>query len=255
MRRLPELARIPRVVALVLLAFGGSARAQTPGPELHAISPAVLAPFQSARLEIRGQGFDEDTRVLIEGVSPGRFMSYQPELLSPERCTVELPLGFGPRPPIRDVVIETRNGARSHALPLTIREMVTEPLDADAPESESGGVPIQIEDVVSGGPALREIRPATAPAGRAFRLELLGGGFAEGAHVEVVVNVHAGSSKLPEYRPQSFRATRLGEDLLEVSFERGFYPVPGARDLRVVNPDGTRSETRSLRIDQEETKP
>ena len=65
-------------------------------------------------------------------------------------------------------------------------------------------------------------------------------------------NLNAGSTRLPDYGARAFAAEWIDAELLEVDFDRGFYPIPGVRDVVVVNPDGARSNPVSLHIQPEE---
>ena len=235
-------------------------------PTLDRIEPASVTPYTGFELMVYGSGFDPDgLTVHIEAGTAGRFLSYRPSEAADTHCTVRMPLGFGPRPSERRVYIRNADGSESERAVLRIGAEVAaiDHVDAEAegdnPEAtaESAGeetgessedAVVATEDV----PEISELQPPVLAAGRLARLEVYGRNFSEGAQVLVVANRNAGSTRLPEYELTGFPTEYVDSELLEVEFDRGFYPIPGARDVVVQNPDGTRSAAALLTIRGEE---
>lgn len=202
--------------------------------------------------------------VRIETGTPGRFLIYRPAVVVADRCEVSLPLGFGPRPASREVQLQNPDGSTTDSRSLRIAA-------AGAPSAAGGaggGSEAPAEQPVGGGapagsapadrgsiPVIRELRPATAPAGVPFALEVLGEGFEPSARVLVTVNVNAGSSRLPVYEPRPFTATVVAAGRIEIEIDRGFYGIPGGRDVVVENPGGERSQPAVLTIRAPEEAP
>lgn len=243
-------------IAIAGAALGGSPL-PAESPTLERVEPDRIEAAEAVTLELTGSGFEPNARVYIESSRPGRFVGFSPTTVSPDRCLIALPFGLSAEPSHREIYLENPDGRRTRALRLRIGG--TEPESDRGPPSEPD-VGTETEpssdepEVAENGPApeISELRPAELPAGSPEILEILGRGFAAGARVEVTVNLHAGSTHLPEYGPQTFPAERFGDDLLEVTFDRGFHRTPGIRDVVVVNPDGARSAPHPLRIRQQE---
>lgn len=160
---------------------------------------------------------------------------------------VHLTAGLSPQPGSRLVVVDCGPGRRSGTLTLTVAatedeqvggrpdiDSVPGPVIGETEESSSDGAP-------GVAPKLVSLDPATAPAGEAFTLTLMGANFREGAQVEVLVNANAGTSRQPDYRPVPFTSEFASDTVLLVDFDRGFAASPRLRSVAVVNPDGGRS--------------
>jgi hypothetical protein len=233
----------PAVPLLVATLVAGSA-ALTPSRadelRLDAVVPERLAPHAAATLELTGAGFGPGLKVLLESAE-GRFLTLVPVEISASRCRLELPLGLGASPPERRLAVVRPDGTRSDALRIRIaapEEPAPDPGDVARPEPPPG----------SPGPGIEQLRPAAVAAGLPFVLEVVGRGFEPGARVLIVVNRHAGSSRLPDYAAVPFPALFVDSGLLEVELERGFYPIPAVRDVVVENPGGAASGAAVLRI-------
>lgn len=230
---------------------------------LVALEPAVVAPYEGFTLVLSGRNLAPGVKVRIEGSTAGRYLSYQPSAVEQEHCEVEMALGFGPRPSSRRVYLEGTDGARSETLVLSIRDpepVIDEKVDPALGEEHSDtdvepepraqdmepvGEPTLLPEIV-------ELSPSPLAAGRAAVVEVYGENFTEDSAVWVRVNVNAGSSRLPEYELRAFDTVFVDSGLLEVEFDRGFYPVPGARDIVVENSEGVRSAPAVLTIQRED---
>ena len=237
---------IAQVAGIALAAGFALADVAAAQPVLLEVRPAEIEPQRPAVLELVGSGFVTGTEVRIETARPGRFLPYRPDELSESRCTVRLPLGFGATPERRAVFVRTPDGAESERLTLRIvrgaasqdeepdpEEPAPDPADAEPVDAE----PVDPEP----GPTVDGLWPSPLPALRPASLEISGQGFEDDSEVWIQVNVHAGSSRLPQFEMRRFDAERIDETTLEVRFERGFYPAPSSRRLVVVQPDGRRS--------------
>jgi hypothetical protein len=215
------------------------------------------APFV---LVLHGDGFTAGSKVLIESGEAGRFVAFQPAELSATRGTVDLRVGFGPRPAVRRVLVESLDGERSPALALRIAAAPAAPAaggeatPGSAPPAPEATRPDDARDAHEAAPAprLTEVLPAPLPAGRPVVLQVHGAGFADGARVWILANRHAGTARLPEYELVAFTAELVDPELLEVTLDRGFYPVPSPRDVVVENPDGRRSRVLLLDVRAED---
>ncbi len=228
--------------------------------ELAAIDPATTEPRRPFTLVLEGSGFESGATVFIETARPGKFLRYQPASIEVDRLEVELPLGFGPRPPERRVYVETRDGSRTETLTLRIAKAEQDPAAAadattgDGEQEADSGDSVSVEPAtpepgpVEGGPEISELRPAAIPAGRPVIVEVFGAGFSAESRVLVTANLHAGTSRLPEYELKDFPTYFIDAELIEVEFDRGFYPVPGAREVVVEDGSGGRSEPAIMRI-------
>ncbi len=249
-------SRITLAGLCAVLALAATAAAEA--PRLDAIAPERVAPHQPFVLVMTGSGFKAGADALIESGTRDRFIRRRLQSLSPTRCEISFALGYGPVPRERRVYVENPGGARSGMLRLEIAENAAEtpPGDGDESAGDAAGSGGSAESAIAGGdtgsaPVITELRPAIASAGEPFILEILGSGFAPEAEVWVTVNVNAGSSRLPRYAPRPFEALFIDQELLEVELDRGFYPIPGARDVAVVNPGGAASAPAVLRIQGE----
>ena len=259
---------------LLILALGvgmpiASAVTDSEAPALLALVPSAVQAHRPTTLTLEGRGFVPETSVLIETGRSGKFLRYRPTEVGGDRCVVSVPSGFPERPAELAVFVENPDGSRSERLPLAVLP-VTVGIGASTPDSQSdaatdGAVvnhPEVGENLESGAleeprtgsdealPAIREIRPAEIPAGRPLILEVFGAGFDEESKVLVTANLHAGSSRLPEYALKAFPSYFIDAELIEVEFDLGFYPIPGARDVVVENASGGRSEPAILQVTQ-----
>jgi hypothetical protein len=228
--------------AALAAAAGGAAELS-----LSHLEPSVIPPYEAVTLRLIGRGFEAGAEVLIEGSASGRYVRHRPSRVTAELCEIELPLGFGPRPAERRVSLRNPNGDQTAPLVLQIR----------GPQKAARGEPAAAEEPPpppegAVRPRILDLRPPGVAAGRPFFLQVRGSGFADGAAIEVTANRNAGSTRLPDYGPRAFVAEWIDAELLEVDFDRGFYPIPGVRDVVVVNPDGGRSNPASLHIQPEE---
>lgn len=245
--------RIALAVLSTSVALAAAAAAET--PRLERVEPQRVEPHRPFVLVLTGSGFEAGADVLIESGTRDRFIRRQPRSLSDARCEISFALGYGPEPSERRLYVENPDGERSEMLRLQIAAGAGEaPADGagrEPPDPSGSTEPGNGGDGTDSAPVIAELRPAVARAGEPFLLEIVGSGFAPEAEVRVTVNVNAGSSRLPQYAPQPFAALFVDEELLEVEFDRGFYPIPGARDVAVVNPDGAESAPAVLRIQGE----
>ena len=244
-KKYPSLAAFSLSLALAAVAAADA-------PRLERVEPQRVEPHRPFVLVLTGSGFEAGADALIESGTRDRFIRRQPRSLSDTRCEISFALGYGPEPSERRLYVENPGGERSEMLRLEIAAGAgeapadgagREPPDPSTTEPGSAGT--------DSAPVIAELRPAAARAGEPFLLEIFGSGFVPEAEVRVTVNVNAGSSRLPHYAPQPFAALFVDEELLEVEFDRGFYPIPGARDVAVVNPDGAESAPVVLRIQGE----
>jgi hypothetical protein len=224
-------------------------------PRLDALEPGSVTPHGAFTLVLRGAAFESGATVGIEGVTAGRFLAYRPDLLTADRCELTLPLGFGPHPAQRQVFVENPDGERSQALTLRIELVPAPPSEVEpngpaAPAAD--GVAAEVSPSAMPAPVVHLLHPASLPAGRAVVLEVHGEHFEAAARVWIAANLHAGSSRLPEYGLRPFETGFVDEGLLEVELDRGFYPVPGVREVLVENPGGARSAPALLTIRREE---
>ena len=181
-------------------------------------------------------------------------MAYKPDLLTPEEIRISFGLGFNTRLVERTVFVENPDGSRSAPLLLKVlprkpqrEEPETELVEnSDEAANEDEGTAEPAEEVA--GPTLLELQPAEVVEASRFSLLLIGEGFTEGAEVVVSANARAGSYRTPEYAEVAFAAEYLGDTLLEVSFDRGFYHEPAAREVFVRNPNGGESNRLLLTV-------
>jgi hypothetical protein len=220
-------------------------------PRLVALEPAIAPPSRALTLALVGTGFAPGAEVRIESATPGRFVAYASRRVSAERVEVDLPLGFGARPERRAVLLRNPDGEESGRLELRIDDAIEAVPLGPGPEPERLEVPALVPE----RPRIAELRPALAPAGLPFVLEIHGSGFRPDSRVLITVNRNAGTSGLPEYGQRAMAAIYVDSSLLEVELERGFYPIPGARDVVVENPEGAASAPAILRIRSEKEQP
>ncbi|MCG8455931.1 MAG: hypothetical protein MI919_06575, partial [Holophagales bacterium] len=111
------------------------------GPELEAVRPAVVAPSSPLDLELTGRGFGPGAVVEIEGIRPGRFLSFVPVESEAGQLRLHLPLGFGATPAERRLRVVDAAGRRSAELVLRV--------DASASASDADGPidPVPIDTV------------------------------------------------------------------------------------------------------------
>lgn len=241
-----------------LVAALAAAPALAGTPRLEALEPTVVAPHSAFTLALVGSGFEDGAIVKIEAGTAGRYLTYHPSSLSGERCEVTMPLGFGPRPAERHVYLANPGGESSERLTLAIGSPAetTEPAAAAEPGSPAAETSAPGEtpegSPTAALPLIRELAPPSLAAGRATVLEVYGENFEEGSTVWITANLNAGSSRLPEYGLRAFDTAFVDPELLEVELDRGFFPVPGVRDVVVENSGGVRSMAATLTIRQEE---
>ncbi len=227
----------------------GAAIASAGQPVAVSVTPDTVRPYESVVLRVEGSGFGPGCRALL-----GRAGRYVPVATTVEGGTVveiRLPAGLPPVPRERAVVVEC-GSTRTAPLTVTVNrsmpggaQPVPSPSLAAAAGAASAAEP---EPATAAVPVLARLDPWTVPAGEPFTLTLTGSRFEEGASVEVTVNVNAGTSRPPEYRPRRFPADRLSDTVLLVDFDRGFAPEPPLRPVRVVNRSGAQSAPLYLRI-------
>lgn len=210
-------------------------------PIAAAVSPEVLIPYRPAQLTVSGEGFAPACRVLIG--TPGKLVPVRSRVVSDSEIAVELAAGYGPSPARRQLVVVCDPGGRSDPLWLTIAAEGGSPAAAGpevdpaahgGTDSGGGGAPAVL-------PRVLRLDPGTIVAGEPFTLTVVGEAFQEGATVEALANIHAGTSHQPEYRSVGFPTEFASDTVLIVDFDRGFAPSPRLRSITVVNPDGGRS--------------
>ncbi|PWB73315.1 MAG: hypothetical protein C3F15_09825 [Holophagae bacterium] len=224
------------------------AQSATGTPSSVAVSPDVLAPYRPAELTIRGEGFGPDCSVLTG--SPGKLVPVHSRVVSDSEIVVELAVGFGPKPPRRQLIVDCGGGGRSDPLWLTIAAGGGSPVvaDSDAQPALDDGVGTGSGSGLSEHPRIIRLDPGAIAAGEPFTLTVVGEAFQEGAEVAVLANIHAGTSREPEYQPVDFPAEVASDTVLIVDFDRGFAPSPRLRSITVVNPDGGRSPPMYLEV-------
>ena len=217
-------------------------------PVVESIEPAEVVALTPFELVLSGSGFAEGARVFVQTrENPARYMAYRPASLTPEEIRVSFGLGFNLRLSERSLFVENPDGSRSE--PLVLRVLARRPQSEEPepePEAETVESGEEVEETAEpaetvAGPTLLELQPAEVVEASKFSLLLIGEGFVEGAEVVVSANTNAGSYRTPEYGEVAFTAEYLGETLLEVSFDRGFYHEPATREVFVRNPDGGES--------------
>lgn len=253
MRDLRPTGRLLSAVLLVTAALF-SADESHAEPVLESLEPSIVAPHRPASLELVGNGFEPGMVVLIETARAGRFLAYNPDELSAERCVVRLPLGFGPKPTQRAVLLRNPDDSESAQLVLRIglggavdgSGERPEPEETDPEEIEPEET--EPEEIEPGGPSITGVWPTPLPALEPARIEVLGHDFEPESEVWIQANVHAGSQRLPAFEMRPFPTTWIDAETLEVSLERGFFPSPSSRRLVVVRPDGRRSPEAFLTV-------
>ncbi len=216
-------------------------------PIAAAVSPEVLAPYRPAQLTITGESFAPDCRVLV-GV-PGKLVPVRSRTVSDSEIVVELTAGYGPTPSRRQVVVTCDAGGRSDPLWLSIQAEDDPPATDFIVDPVAAGSPDLAGDDSSGEqPHVLRLDPGTIAAGEPFTLTVIGEGFVEGAAVEALANIHAGTSRQPDYRSTAFPTEFASDTVLIVDFDRGLAPSPRLRAITVVNPDGGRSPPMYLEV-------
>jgi hypothetical protein len=230
------------VLLIVAMAQSGAG-----APIAAAVSPEVLAPYRPAQMTISGEGFAPDCRVLV-GV-PGKLVPVRSRVVSDSEIVVELAAGYGPNPARRQLVVACDEGGRSDPLWLSIAAEGESPAADFIVDAVDDGSPASTGDEPSGEqPHVLRLDPGTIAAGEPFTLTVIGEGFVEGAAVEALANVHAGTSRQPDYRSTAFPTEFASDTVLIVDFDRGFAPSPRLRSITVVNPDGGRSPPMYLEV-------
>lgn len=240
---------------LLLSSLAAVSTATATTVELSAIDPSTVEPRAPFTLILKGTGFEPGASVFIESASGGKFLRYRPAVVEPDRIEVALPLGFGTRPAERGVYLVNDDGSRTQTLKLHIGRVVGDPekmepvgTDETVPETTMEEAVAVVGTDTEPAPQISELRPSEIPAGKQLIVELFGSGFSPESQVLVTANIHAGSSHVPEYELRAFATYFIDAQLIEVKFDRGFYPIPGARDVVVENPSGSRSEPVVMRV-------
>jgi hypothetical protein len=251
----------PLIVALGVALPVASAVAGSEPPALLAIEPSSVVAHRPPTLVLEGKGFLPEVTVLIETGLSGKFLRYRPREITDDRCVVSLSSGFPSRPSEVSVFVENPDGSRSETLSFSVEPKNSDPIGDSGqnqlePSSSSDPGSLEASGPASDQlpPTIREIRPSGIPAGRPLILEIFGSGFEENSSVLVTANLHAGSSRLPEYALRAFPSYFIDAELIEVEFDLGFYPIPGVRDVIVENASGGRSEPAILEILQNSRK-
>lgn len=227
-------------LAVVLWALAAAWAAAQPAAQ--SVTPEAIPPYTAVTLRVGGSGFQPGCRVMLGRGE--RFAPVATTVLGENELEVRLPAGLPPRPAVRKLVVDC-GGERSQVLTLHVttgRAAGATPPAAE-PTPEVGASSPSDET-----PTLQALDPAEVPAGEPFTLTLTGSGFEDGAAVEVLANVHAGTAAAPEYRSRRFPAEHLSDSVLLVDFDRGFSAAPALRPVKVVNPSGAASAPLFLRI-------
>jgi len=224
-----------------LLLILAAAQSGAGAPVAAAVRPEVLIPYRPAQLTVSGEGFAPDCRVLIG--TPGKLVPVRSRVASDSEIVVELSAGYGPNPARRQLVVDCGDGGRSAPLWLTIGGEGGSSLAAESIQNvvRQDSLPASADAAQSEIPRVLRLDPGTIVAGEPFTLTVVGEAFQEGATVEALANIHAGTSRQPEYRSVGFPTEFASDTVLIVDFDRGFAPSPRLRSITVVNPDGGRS--------------
>ena len=231
---------------LIALALAGLLLQPVDGrPALDWVEPPLVSAYAPASLTLHGQGFAAGCRVLL-GV-PGKMVLVPSALLDAETLQIELRLGLPPEPVERQLVVDCgagrvsspailRVGPPRNAQPAATPHV---PVSASEPAAEPGadGCPADIGSV----PVLARLEPRELAAGQTGILTLFGSGFAPDTRVRILANIHAGTSRPPEYEMREFAAEQLSDTVLSVELDRGFASFPRLRRVVVLSPDGGES--------------
>ena len=231
--------RVGALTAVLLAAATALAAAQ---PVARSVTPETVPPYAPVTLRVEGSGFEPGCRAMLG--RGGRYTPVATTVLGETEIEVRLAAGLPSRPPVRELVVEC-GGVRTQ--PLTLHVAKNRP--ASGASSTASSVAAEEAAAPEGeAPILQALDPAQVPAGEPFTLTLIGAGFQNGAKVDVLVNVHAGTGAAPEYGIRRFPAERLSDSVLLVDFDRGFAAEPSLRPVTVVNPSGAASASLFLRI-------
>lgn len=264
------------VVTLLMILFAVYAVAQNNQPTLNSIEPDRVKAFSEFQLVLKGAGFQEKSVVYVQvKEEPARYMKHAPSFVSENELKIGFKFGLGLKPRERSIYVKNPDGERSNKVKLTVvppheplvkeepvsdetgaetpKENTDTKPDDDAGSTEEKGDDAENTEAAENAveivpPQIKEIQPLKADAGIRFSLVVLGEGFQEGAVVMVMANVKAGTYFKPKYEFQEFSAEFLGDTILEVTFDRGFYHDPSSRELYVVNPDGGESNKVALTV-------
>jgi hypothetical protein len=265
------------LIFLCFYCFPVALSAQASEPRLDSLEPSGVRALTAFKLILKGSGFTEGAEVFVQATTkPARYLKFETVYISAEELQIEFGFGLGLRPQSRAVYVQNPDGAKSKALELTVvppgvplEESDDKPetaesgnKDEEQPDAEekpkTGGEaeavpdgepkPESTETAEVPRPRITGIQPAEVSAGVRFSLVILGEDFKDGAVLKIQANSKAGSYFPPSYDYREFEAEFLGESILEVTFDRGFYHDPPDRDLYVVNPDGGESNKVSLAV-------
>lgn len=214
-------------------------------PALDRVEPPSVPAYAPASVTLHGRGFGAGCHVLL-GV-PGRMVPVPSTLVDAKTLQVELRLGLPPEPAERQLVVDCGGGRvsaqailrvepRGHGQPAT-PPAVPLPVIEPVAQAAVAGSPAGIVSV----PVLARLEPAEFAAGQTGILTLFGSGFASDTRVRILANLHAGTSRPPDYEMKEFAAELLSDTVLTVELDRGFAPSPRLRRVVVVNPDGGES--------------
>jgi len=223
-------------------------------PEISAIEPCEVVALNPFELVVRGSGFEEGAIVYLQvRESPARFVVFKPFSVLSGEIKVRFRLGLNQKLTQREIFVENPDGSRSDSIVITVRRRTRQSEDAGEETevtSVSGSDELSSSDEASAAPAPRllELQPAEVETVTRFSLLVIGEGFQRGAKLVVQANINAGTFKAPVYEPLAFDVEYLGESLLEISFDRGFYFDPPTREVFVRNPDGSESNRLSLAV-------
>jgi hypothetical protein len=226
------------MLATLLLAAAAAAGV----PSVDRVEPSTLEAYRPVELTIVGGGFSPECRVLIG--APGRLAPVRHELVGDGEIRVHLTAGYGPDPARRQVVVECGRNFRSVPVAIEIVRGKTEEAEP-APPAERAAAEPRVDSEI---PTVTRLEPAAIDAGQVFTLTVMGGGFVDGAEVEIFANSHAGSSHPPAYEMLRFAAEVASDTVLLVDLDRGFAASPRLRQVVVINPDGGTSAPVYLEI-------
>jgi hypothetical protein len=211
---------------------------------LTSIEPGTVEAFGPFTLILKGEGFSEDTVVMIQTSRGDKYLKYKPVFISSEELQLNMRSGFGLNPRQRKMYVSNSFGSSNTA---TMQIVPKGSLQEEEQEPElQNGQPAIGEIGIK--PVISELQPASILVGQPFELLIIGENFQEDATALVEANVNAGTARNPEYQLREFEVEYLADTMLLLKFDRGFAPKPENRQILIENPDGGRSAPLSLAV-------
>ena len=221
-------------------------------PTLTSLSPNQVEEATCFTLQLKGDGFDNECRVMIQVQDPNSdqliWKEFLPQFVDVQTLELNFDKGFSADPNQRRIYVKNRKEKKSQELLLTIRKPSA---NIQSASDSSTGIERAPVESVSNSMVIDSIDPQSIQKATPFTLNVSGRGFRSDCKVYVEINKNADQKDAePEYDFVPLDPVFISESKLQLIFKPGFNANPSKRRIYVEDSAGNRSNEVTLDIYQ-----